>query len=1077
MTKQLQPIAVRKRDGSLEDFSQEEIYKRVELAVRDVGGEDFDKAKKLTKEFSYELAQDDRIINTSEIDSRLFDFFMNKDYDGTAWASKIRAKQKERSIGNIAVLGSTSTNGKGSTDSFLMVGSSSKETATKWNRNRIIASLINEAELDLGTAKSVGEETETTIFSSGVPHITTQLIREVAHTELIKRNLTDAANNYKNYGLPRADLEEIIHSRIKENSNVQLNNPEAINFGIAGNILKAWALSSVFSPDVAEAHSSGAVHLHDLDMPTRLYCSAHSIEYMKKYGLDLPTSSSTSKPAKHADVLIGHLNTFLATYQAFYAGALGVGDINVFFAPHIRKDLEGEGMKKVNALKGKLEKDKDRLAKQRLNGKKGISVLESVIREDEKAIAELEKDPMYALTEEEIQKELKQQAQKLVFNGSQNAFSRGGQTLFLDFNIHADVPKHLRNTPIILDGKYQLRTLDGLIALEERKLEEKTRSGYNLMELVDPRNGKVVLREKIKVHKDKETLIQEEMTKEGEHVSRYGDPENRVIARRLTRALLEVYGEGDSRGAPFAFPKCDFHANEDTLSGRDDYINGTMQLTYDLASKNGATYFVFDRDAVTMSACCRLRTTIDDDYVIKHPESMRFCGFQNVTMNLAQAAYRAKRRMSRDEEDAKGKNLETLFYEEVDKVMDLAAKAHLQKKAKIEGFMEEGGPQYSIGKIAKDGVPYVDLEKATYIMGINGLNEACQFLMGRELHEMTGEELKKWGLGTIAHMNVKAKQLTDGYKLKFSLEESPAESATKRLASMDVIRFPESRDYVKGNLDTGVVYYTNSNHLAAEAPVDIVTRIRRQGIFHPAIDSGAITHAFVGEERPSPEAIKHLVEKTFYDTQTAQLTISPEFTVCENCDTTHAGLLDNCPSCDSDDVYSQSRIVGYYSTIRRKGDDRWIDSKIEELARRHVGNYSVMESGSNALEMPKLIGSEAEREFVTHTIGKPGCDACERLQGEVKKVQDYYSEKGIKVKHMHHDVYTDDGMVELLASGINPSRIPGVIVMNNDQEVYRHSVDWGQEKGSKFVRAKNLIGSIDEYINAHTQTSVKDDSK
>ena len=27
---------------------------------------------------------------------------------------------------------------------------------------------------------------------------------------------------------------------------------------------------------------------------------------------------------------------------------------------------------------------------------------------------------------------------------------------------------------------------------------------------------------------------------------------------------------------------------------------------------------------------------------MKHPESIRFCGFQNVTINLPQAAYRAK---------------------------------------------------------------------------------------------------------------------------------------------------------------------------------------------------------------------------------------------------------------------------------------------------------------------------------------------------------------------------------------------------------------------------------------------------
>ena len=67
------------------------------------------------------------------------------------------------------------------------------------------------------------------------------------------------------------------------------------------------------------------IHLHDLGYPTRVYCSSHSLEYLKKYGLDLQNLDTKSGPAKHARTLTGHLNTFLASMQAYYAGALGVG--------------------------------------------------------------------------------------------------------------------------------------------------------------------------------------------------------------------------------------------------------------------------------------------------------------------------------------------------------------------------------------------------------------------------------------------------------------------------------------------------------------------------------------------------------------------------------------------------------------------------------------------------------------------------------------------------------------------------------------------------------------------------------
>ena len=62
------------------------------------------------------------------------------------------------------------------------------------------------------------------------------------------------------------------------------------------------------------------------------------------------------------------------------------------------------------------------------------------------------------------EKQMHQVAQELIFNGSQNAFSRGGQTLFLDFNIHTGVPTYLKTVPAIGPGGcYMLRKADGKI--------------------------------------------------------------------------------------------------------------------------------------------------------------------------------------------------------------------------------------------------------------------------------------------------------------------------------------------------------------------------------------------------------------------------------------------------------------------------------------------------------------------------------------------------------------------------------------------------------------------------------------
>ncbi len=173
--------------------------------------------------------------------------------------------------------------------------------------------------------------------------------------------------------------------------------------------------------------------------------------------------------------------------------------------------------------------------------------------------------------------------------------------------------------------------------------------------------------------------------------------------------------------------------------------------------------------------------------------------------------------------------------------------------------------------------------------------------------------------------------------MKLSLEESPAESAAGRLAKIDLREFPESEKVIKGSISEDECYYTNSIHFAASADIDLISRISRQSKFHPLIKSGAIIHAFVGEKKPPAASIYRLISKVWKNTLTAQLTISPEFTVCNQCRKVSRGLLDICSYCNSDNIYSITRIVGYYSKI-----NNWNKNKIGELKDRKSGEYQIV---------------------------------------------------------------------------------------------------------------------------------------
>ncbi len=681
-----------------------------------------------------------------------------------------------------------------STDIALLVSTASRQEIDPWDRSKITDSLVKEAGLAPHVAEEIALAVEDRIDGTNLVTVTTAVIREMVDLELLERGMTLAHRRHTHLGLPMWDVEQIITNANKENSNTT-HNPESINLTIAETILKEFALRRVFSDDVSEAHYVGDIHLHDLGFIIRPYCGGHSLEYLKKFGLNLPNITSVSKPAKHAEVLVGHMVKMASALQAHYAGAVGWEAVNIFFAPYL------------------------------------------VDKSDE---------------------EVEQLAQMLIFEFNQLAGARGSQVVFTDFNLYYNVPRHFADTQAIGPG--------------------------------------------------------------GEYTGKtYGEYE--AEAQRFVRAMFNVYLRGDATGKTFVFPKPLLHISEDFFRtpGHEDFLD----LACRVASAQGITYFVFDRgDEVTVSQCCRLKLKLSPEQLAETstPEIMRFSALQNVTINLPRIAYKANG------------NDQALFME-LNRALELVAKAHLQKRQFIQTLFDLGetGP---LGLLTKnlDGQPYLKMDRLTYLAGLIGLNELVQAHTGQQMHE--SDAALKFGLKVISAMNLKCKELSERYDLNMVLEESPAESAGYRLAKLDMKYWPEQTSaVVKGDLTAQNYYYTNSIHLAVDAPVDYVERVEKQSRFHPLIEAGAIVHVWLGEHEPDPHAIRSFVEKTFRNTQCSQIAFSPEFTVCESCRKTARGLKTQCSCCGSLDVYGVTRIVGYFSKIQT-----WNRSKVGELYdRRRTG--------------------------------------------------------------------------------------------------------------------------------------------
>ena len=277
-----------KRDGRTAPFVEKKIADAIFKSAQAVGGSDRALAEELAVVVSMFLAKkhNGNPPGIEDIQDVVEKVLIETGHAKTAKAYIIYRDKRERIRDSLRVR-KQSQKRADTTDVSLMVDAETKDETFPWDKRKVAVALEKEADISGEVAEEIASVVEQRVFSSGLNRISTSLIRELVDNELFERGYSKKLEKQAVLGMPKYDLDELILSKNKENSNIATNNPEAINLAIAENTLKQYALQEVFSKDVSEAHLSGMVHLHDLGYPTRVYCSSHSLEYLKKYGLTL----------------------------------------------------------------------------------------------------------------------------------------------------------------------------------------------------------------------------------------------------------------------------------------------------------------------------------------------------------------------------------------------------------------------------------------------------------------------------------------------------------------------------------------------------------------------------------------------------------------------------------------------------------------------------------------------------------------------------------------------------------------------------------------------------------------------
>ena len=238
-----------------------------------------------------------------------------------------------------------------------------------------------------------------------------ELIQDLVEHAFVKRGLSQAAKLYILYRASHdkireakklmVDVQELVSSylgqedwRVNENSNSGYSYASLLNH-VSGSVIANYALANMYPPEIAEAHTSGDFHLHDLSCGIVGYCAGWSLRDLLERGFQGRGGRASAAPAKHFDTATGQIVNFLSTLQTEWAGAQAFSSFDTLLAPFVHRDK---------------------------------------------------------LTYQQ----LKQNLQQFVFG--LNIASRWGQTPFTNLTFDWVVPQDLRDNPVIIGGQPQDET-------------------------------------------------------------------------------------------------------------------------------------------------------------------------------------------------------------------------------------------------------------------------------------------------------------------------------------------------------------------------------------------------------------------------------------------------------------------------------------------------------------------------------------------------------------------------------------------------------------------------------------------
>ncbi len=365
----------------------------------------------------------------------------------------------------------------------------------------------------------------------------------------------------------------------------------------------------------------------------------------------------------------------------------------------------------------------------------------------------------------------------------------------------------------------------------------------------------------------------------------------------LNKAFAEVMMEGDANGRVFTFPIPTYNITKDF-----DWDNEELNSIWEMTAKYGIPYFsnfvnsdMNPDDARSM--CCRLR--LDNRELRKRGGGLfgsnPLTGSVGVvTINLPRIGYTSKNKKE--------------YFEQLDKMMDLAKESLAIKRETLEKFTEMGLYPYAKFYLSNVKSRFKEYWKNHFnTIGLNGLNESLLNFLGKDIATKEGHE---FALEVLDHMRDRIGMYQEESGDIYNLEATPAESTGYRFARADIKKYPDIITAIgKANEIEDEPFYTNSSQLPVGYTSDLFEALDLQDDLQCKYTGGTVFHAFLGEKLPNIESVKSIVKKVAETYRMPYFSLTPTFSICPK----HgyiSGEHEYCPKCDIEIGYVQKKETG-----------------------------------------------------------------------------------------------------------------------------------------------------------------------